>query len=127
MITFNCPECGKEINAPDRLAGEEDTCPHCQKTIRFSPIAVDPNAAAADQAGGAGRSGRTREPVKAGPFVQVLMITAVIVMVLGACYVWLFQGDTPARRHGIRPGLSTTQVTTHPAATRPTSGPERAP
>ena len=122
MITFRCPDCGMEINAPDRLAGEEDTCPYCKKTIRISPIAVDPNAPAADQGGGPGRpGGAARAAGKGGPFVQVLMIAAVVVMVLGACYVWLFQGDVQSRRQGKRPGLTTTQLATPSAATRPAS------
>jgi len=38
MIEFNCEHCGEELEYPDSLGGNEDTCPACGKTITI-PLA----------------------------------------------------------------------------------------
>ena len=34
-MTFNCPECGQELEAPDELAGEVVECPTCSAQIQI--------------------------------------------------------------------------------------------
>jgi hypothetical protein len=33
MIVFNCPHCGKSVNAPDQAAGKRAKCPGCLKSL----------------------------------------------------------------------------------------------
>ena len=42
-IKFNCPECGKNINAPDAAAGKRGKCPHCSKVVNI-PVPPPPPA-----------------------------------------------------------------------------------
>lgn len=37
-MKFNCPICGQCIDAPDGLAGEEQSCPECCATVEVPKI-----------------------------------------------------------------------------------------
>jgi len=46
-IKFNCPECGKTINAPDAAAGKRGKCPHCSAVVEI-PLPPPPPPAEED-------------------------------------------------------------------------------
>lgn len=49
MIKFSCPHCGKNISAPDNLAGKKGKCPGCQQTMPIpAPGAMTARAPASD-------------------------------------------------------------------------------
>lgn len=45
MIKFSCPQCGKNISAPESFAGKRGKCPGCQATMPIPTIEANvPNA-----------------------------------------------------------------------------------
>lgn len=41
-IRFACPRCGKQLAAPESLAGRERPCPHCRATVAIPETAPAP-------------------------------------------------------------------------------------
>lgn len=44
MIHFTCPQCSEELESPDCLVGEQETCPACKTAVQVPPPDIAPPA-----------------------------------------------------------------------------------
>lgn len=71
-IRFSCPTCGKKINAPERLQGQESLCPNCNGVVQVPSEEPLPDAPH-DEA--PARSPRIKVPYREPWFFHCCVVT----------------------------------------------------
>ncbi len=95
MICFRCPHCGVEMESPDSLAGQTETCPSCQGECLIPPAAeqsprAHPSALSESGPAATGAAGTTAAAaVKSGGGKIIAIAAAAAVLVAGAAGAWL--------------------------------------
>ena len=67
MISFPCPDCGKNLQVKDGLAGKRGKCPQCGKALQVPAATVAPPAPFQTWLASGVEGARTLPPLQAAP------------------------------------------------------------